>query len=298
MKSIIKIFKGTLVGLGSILPGISGGMIATVFNIYEELIIALNKVVKTPFKAIISIWEYLIGVIVGIALGIVLVATIFKLYPIPITMLFIGFILGGIPSILGETKGKTKNWYHYLTGVIMGLVMLSVLFLRPNNIGLIESPQIYFVYGLIGFLIALPIVVPGVSGTMILMALGLYSYMTDVLSEFIKALVTFNGQGIISNLLPTVTIAISAFVGLLLFSKVIYYFLKNHKLAFNMAILGILFVSPVNILWTLYVDNDGIVESIGWLNVISSIILFTLGVLTAYKTSKLGNNKGDEIIEN
>lgn len=298
MKILIKIFKGATVGLGSILPGISGGMIAAVFNIYEDLIVALNNFVKEPVKSIANIWEYLVGIILGLGLGVVAIATIYNHFPIPITMLFIGFILGGIPSTIKATEGKKKVWYHYLISIIMALVMISILFLRPNSIDTSSRANMYLLYSVIGFLIALPIVVPGVSGTMILMTLGLYTYMTGALSDFIKAFVTLNGQGILTTIVPAMTIVISAFIGLLVFAKVIYYFLKNHKTGFNMGILGVLVISPINILWSLYLDNEGIFVKIGVLNIIASILLFIVGMTVAYKVAALNNNSNNIIEEN
>ena len=60
MSNILMILKGSLIGLGSILPGVSGGMIAAAFDIYKDLINALNRFTKEPIKAVISIWQYLI----------------------------------------------------------------------------------------------------------------------------------------------------------------------------------------------------------------------------------------------
>src|SRR5690606_17094175 len=99
MNNLVKMLKGILIGIGAILPGVSGGMIAAAFNIYDKLITALDQLTRQPIKAVLSIWQYLVGIAVGILIGFLIVASIFSYVPIPATLLFIGLILGGIPEI-------------------------------------------------------------------------------------------------------------------------------------------------------------------------------------------------------
>ena len=114
MNHIIKVFKGSLVGLGSILPGISGSMVATILKIYTELITALNQFTQKPIKAILSVWQYIVGVLLGYLIGFFLIKIFLENFPIPFTLLFIGFIIGSIPSVTPELKNKPKAWHHFL----------------------------------------------------------------------------------------------------------------------------------------------------------------------------------------
>lgn len=287
MKIIIKILKGILIGLGSILPGVSGGMIAASFNVYENLINALDSFIKTPIKAVLSIWEYLVGIVIGLGVGFILIATILKLFPIPITMLFVGLIIGGIPSFINEVKDEPKRPSHYIIMIFSALLVLSVLLLKSTEISNIGSPMIYLVYSLIGIFVALSLIIPGLSGTMILMALGFYGFFTTRVSEFIIALLKFNISDAISYLPSVITIAISGFITLIITSKVISKILKNRRLSFNMAILGILIVSPINILWTLSLENDGIFTGLGFLDYIFSIVALVIGFIIAYRLIKV-----------
>src|SRR5690554_4796784 len=133
MRTILKTIKGLLVGFIIIIPGISGSMIAAALNIYEEIISALSNVLKSPLKAIKSIWEYVVGMIIGLGLGVVFVATVYTKYPLQLTGLFIGLIIGGIPALIKQNKGQFKKWYHYLTIFISIVLMGSLLFIpiRP-----------------------------------------------------------------------------------------------------------------------------------------------------------------------
>lgn len=293
MKYIYKILKGILIGLGGILPGVSGGMIAASFNVYKELIEALDGLTKTPIKAIISVWEYVLGIAIGVLLGILLIATVFVRFPIPITMLFIGLILGGIPETTNELKGKKLNWKHYLTMAIMMGVMIGLLFL--NNIAVVDLG--FFQYILTGFLIAISLIIPGLSGTMILLAIGIYDFiMVDVISAFIEAVATFDFSLILELSPPIITIGLSGLISLILLAKPLAYLLKNKDSYFNIAVLGILIVSPFNIMWSLYQDDKYTdkFSSIGIWTVLISIMLFVIGGYLAFKMAKL-SNKGDEI---
>lgn len=293
MKIIIKILKGILVGLGGILPGVSGGMIAASFNVYEELITALDSLTKKPIKAVLSIWEYIVGIGIGVLLGVDLITTVFVKFPIPITLLFIGVILGGIPELLTKLKGVKLNYRHYLTTIIMIIVMVGLLFLEKLtvvNIG-------FFAYILAGFLIAVSLIVPGLSGTAILLALGLYPLiMVDTIKAFIDLVFAFNIKGVLSLTPAIIGIGLTGLISLILLSKPIKYLLENKSTYFNMAVLGILIVSPFNIIWSLYKDQDYTAhfDSIGALVIISSIILFIVGLVLSIKLTKI-SNKGEDV---
>ena len=104
MNHLIKIIKGSLVGMGSILPGVSGSMIAAVLNIYQDLIEALNAFTKHPIQSIVKVWQYIVGVFVGLGLGFIFISTFLDVAPIPLSLLFIGFIIGAIPGLKKEIK--------------------------------------------------------------------------------------------------------------------------------------------------------------------------------------------------
>lgn len=290
MKTILKIIKGVLVGFISIIPGISGSLVATSLNIYEEIIDALSNLIKTPFKAIISVWEYFTGIIIGIALGVVFVATVFKNFPLQISFLFIGLIIGGLPSIIKENRKHVK-WHHLITVLISsGIMLLSFLFKTPSasnpNMGL---EQVKF--GLIGFIIAAPIIVPGISGAMVLSSLGYYSSTMELIKTFLKNLVTFNFNELTYGMLPILMMAVGGIIGLVLFAKLIKYILKKYPIGFSVVIFGVLIISPVSILYSLNLDlkevNSSLLEIMNTSNIVVSSLFLVFGFLIAYKSSIL-----------
>lgn len=292
---ILKILKGILVGLGGILPGVSGGMIAASFNVYEELVGALDDFTKKPIKAVINIWEYLVGIVVGVLLGIILIATIFAKFPIPITLLFIGLILGGIPEIKNKLKFKELNYKHYLTMGIMVALMIGLLFLKEVTVANLG----FFQYILAGFLIAVSLIVPGLSGTMILLALGIYINIMDTIKLFINSIFTFDISSALSLSPAIILIGLAAVITLIGLAKPINYLLKNKSNYFNIAVLGILVVSPFNIIWSLYRDviYGASFNNIGALTIIASLILFIIGLVLALYLAKLANKKQEGLLD-
>ena len=117
-----------LIGVGAILPGVSGGMIAAAFNIYS--VDEFDKVTKTPIRAVLSIWEYILGILLGV-LGFLVIAYVFYLIPIPSTLLFIGLILGGIPEIYKLAEEKTRKFKPIIMFSLTFILMISFTISAP-----------------------------------------------------------------------------------------------------------------------------------------------------------------------
>lgn len=174
----IRLVKGAIVGLGFITPGLSGGVLAVVLNIYEPLMRFLGNLKHNFLKNLL----YFIPVGIGGALGVVAFSAVvdwaFKYYPAQFTWLFIGFIAGTFPSLF-KTAGKQgrKPW-HWL--VLVAFAAGILLFMRwmqsVQNVQLAES---FWNWLLSGALIGLGVVVPGLSPSNFLIYLGLYQPMAN-----------------------------------------------------------------------------------------------------------------------
>jgi len=294
MKFIIKIIQGMMIGIGNITPGVSGSMIANSFNIYEELIDALNMFSKKPIKAVLGIWEYLVGVVLGFLVGGIFISQLLKVIPLYITIFFVGLIFGSLPDILKEERNTKIKWYHILIVLIaIGLVLLLLL-LEPINISNITGFKLYVVYALIGFLITVPLIIPGLSGATVLMVLGLYSYFTNTLSDLVFTLTNLDFGGFFNTFTSLLVMVISAFIGLLLIAKLIKYIIDNHKSSFNMAIIGLLLVAPVNIIIATNKEVDNLFGTIDFWKVLLTIIAFAIGFLITFL---MGNKREVETVE-
>jgi putative membrane protein len=295
MKQLIKIIKGSLVGMGSILPGISGSMVAAILKIYQNLIDALNDFLKKPIQSIISVWEYIVGVIIGFIIGFVFIDLFYDIAPIPITFLFIGFILGAIPSLIKENKLKSYKWHHYLTFFIAILVMIGFIFIKESE----NNPDSLFYYisvFLVGVIYAVALIIPGLSGSTMLMAFGYFQLLINLVDDIAKAFVTLNFTEIASQLPMLILLILGALIGLILVGKLMHYLLHHFKTHFYLAVLGIVMISPFNILFTLQENtSDNVFQASFWIYLLGAA-LFIIGIMITFSLSNKKEEPKGEII--
>ena len=185
-------------GAGAILPGISSGVLCVIFGIYEKLIDSVLGIFKN-FK---ENMKFLLPIIAGGLIGIFLFgnALNYLLYsfPIQIKSIFIGLILGTLPSLFKEVNSKTTFKLHYALFLLLALAFgILTVFLEKNlnSNTLLNFNYPYLIFS--GFAMSIGIIVPGVSSTIILMLLGVYStYLSSVSYVYLPVLVPM-GIGLI-----------------------------------------------------------------------------------------------------
>ncbi len=285
MKNLIKIIKGSFVGMGSILPGISGSMVAAILKIYQDLITALNQFTKEPMHSIKAVWQYIVGVFIGFGLGFVLIKLFYQNAPIPITLLFIGFIMGAIPSLINEIKGLKVSWHHILVFVLSMLMMVGLLFLNERT-SQVNSLTEYAIVFIIGIITAIALITPGLSGATILIALGYFHILVNLGDALIKAIITFDFSSVMSLLPMLLVLVLGVIIGLIIMGKVMYAILSKYKYHFYTSILGIVFISPFNILFTLQNQTNDNVFEVKWFIYLIGLLLLILGAFATFKLSQ------------
>ena len=122
MKFIIDILKGCVMGIANVIPGVSGGTMAVSMGIYDRLITALTHLLKEFKKSFVTVLPIGIGMVIGI-LGLSrLIEWMFGIIPVQTNLFFIGLILGGLPMIIKEVKGKKVN-----AGCVVGFIFFFLL---------------------------------------------------------------------------------------------------------------------------------------------------------------------------
>lgn len=284
MKHVIKIIKGSFVGMGSILPGISGSMIAAILKIYQELITALNQFTKHPIKSLIQVWQYIVGVFIGLAVGFLFINRFYDIIPIPLTLLFIGFILGAIPSIVKELKQSKIQWHHLLVMMTSMIVMGMFLLVQENETAM-TGVRYYITVFFIGFITAAALITPGLSGATLLMALGFFTILIQLGSDTIEALVTFNMSEIIPFIPMIIVLILGLFTGLIVMGKIMYQFLNRYKVHFYYAVFGIVLISPLNIMISLQESTTSNIYQASFITWLISALLCLFGIWITYKIS-------------
>lgn len=279
MSIIIEIIKGVIIGIANVIPGLSGGTIAVSMGIYEKLIHCINNIFKKPLKCLKEIWTYIVGIGLGIVLAVFGITYLFEVSPVPTAMLFVGLILGAIPTIGGKVDEKHIGKRDIITFVVFLAIIVSIPFLKSSVISIDEnSIATYIIVFLLGIVAAATMVIPGVSGSMILMAFGYYEFIMATISNFIKAFVSFEFAEVLSLALILVPFGIGVLIGIIAIAKLIEWLLKHHKKTVYWGILGLLVASPFPIIINL--DMTG-------LNIVVVIISVAACVVGAYSTMML-----------
>ena len=176
MKGFLNIIKGIFIGAGAIVPGVSSGVLCVIFGIYEKLLDA----VLNFFKDIKQNVRFLFPIILGVGIGVLIFSNAlnYVLYEFPTQTksIFIGLIIGTIPSLLKEVNEKEKFHPQNLIYLLIALGIGFISVILENRISIIRDiGEINIFYLVIcGAIMSLGIIVPGVSSTIILMLLGVY----------------------------------------------------------------------------------------------------------------------------
>ena len=191
MKFMIGFVKGILIGAGGILPGISSGVLCVIFGIYEKLIDSILNFFSDIRKNVRFLLPIMLGGFVGIIIFSKILQFLLYKYQLQTKSIFIGLILGGIDLLFKDIRKKEKVKIRNILYLIISLLIgISMVYLE-NKIGIQDNKDVSYIYLILsGILMSVGIVVPGVSSTIILMLLGIYSlYLNSVSTLYLPVLI-------------------------------------------------------------------------------------------------------------
>lgn len=240
---------GFFIGLANIIPGVSGGTMAVIFGIYDQLINGILSLFKTPLKTLKALFPILLGIVIGIVFGVFVIDFGYQRVPLLTTLIFIGFIMGGVKSIY--RKIQVRDYRHWL---VFGIAFLSMVILPilNSNLGVHTGWVYYLMILIIGFIAAGTMIAPGISGSLVLLILGYYSHVLGLAKDAIEAVVTFDLEALLPLLFPIFMFLIGALLGLIVFSKLIQWVMIKFESQFYSAIFGLLVASPISIMMILH----------------------------------------------
>lgn len=256
---ILRFVKGAFIGSGFILPGISGGALAAVFGIYERIISFLAHITKDFKKNVLFFIPVGLGGITSIFLLSFAVSYFLGSYESQIRWLFVGCIVGTIPTLWSQAGKKGRDVKHIGILTISFTLSLAFLFYGEHLFGG-NVPQNTGTWTLAGSLIGLGVIVPGLSPSNFLVYMGMYKDMADGIKDL--------------NFMVIFPIAIGAIVTVLLLSKLMDYVFNKAFSGLFHGILGMVFASTIMI-----IPRDFNYLSMG---VFTCVILFIVGVALGY----------------
>ncbi|WP_300328102.1 DUF368 domain-containing protein [Fusobacterium sp.] len=239
---LLNFFKGIGIGVANVIPGVSGGTMAVLFGIYDKLIDAIANFLKADKAKKIEYIKFLLPLLIGCGVGILAFAKIigylYENYPIYTKGAFIILVLPSIPVIIkGENFSNVKNILAFAFGLmfVIGFFMITYKF-SGNSFA--KQDVFTTLYGLkltlCGALAGGAMIIPGISGSLLLLALGEHENIINYIGAV--------------NIIPLLYFGVGVGIGILLFTKIINYFLVNYRGKTLFVILGIVVGSLIELI--------------------------------------------------
>lgn len=273
---LILFIKGIVLGIAFIIPGVSGGTLAVLLGIYEDLIEAVSNFYKglNNFK---KYFMYLFPIGLGVLVSVGLCAKVIKFglskAPIITMLIFLGLILGGIPKLFKSVDKKPgfKELSFMLVGIIVVILMLiadkgssNVSFENMNAFS-------YVMLFLVGMIASATMVVPGISGSFTLMLIGYYEPILNVVNNLTSM------DNVLDNLLIMLPFLVGIAVGIVVIAKLIEFYLKKYRVVTYYVILGFVLSSVISVFYEVAQNSFNLTH---W---IVGIVLMLIDTIFIYK---------------
>lgn len=280
MKWFLDVLRGMVIGLANVIPGVSGGTMMVSMGIYDKLIYSINNLFKKFKECFRILLPYLVGMVLAIVLGSFALKAAFRDYPLPTNALFIGLILGSLPYIIRETKGEKIGWQGVLAFILLFALVVGLKLAEADNVVKVSlNVGTVLVMILLGAICSAAMVIPGVSGSMILKTLGYYEpVVTEAIPGLVKGISSGNWTAVLQNAGILLPFAIGIVAGIFGIAKLIEVLMKKWKGRTYCGILGMVCASPVVILM-----DTSIYEGFNAVICVVSVVALAIGVLIAMK---------------
>lgn len=278
-----KFLQGIVIGVANIIPGVSGGTMMVAMGIYDKLIHSITHLRK-EFKESL---RFLIPIFVGVGAALVIVARIlefcFEMFPIQTNLLFCGLIVGSLPFICTHVKGKKVTLGMLVSFLVFFAVVVAMALMGETEGAAADVSfslmNVIKLFG-VGIVAAATMVVPGVSGSMMLMILGYYNTILECINDTVDALTAFDMGRIMDNMLVLIPFGIGVVIGIFLIAKIIEFIFERAETHAYWAIVGLIVASPIAILWKADWSGFSIVA------ILTGAVTFAIGWIVAGKLGK------------
>lgn len=290
---------GFFIGLAVIVPGISGSTVAIIFKLYDQFLYAVGNLLRKFKRCFLFLLPIGIGMVIGILLGFVTVKQLLNILPFAVVCLFAGLMTGSFPAVKDELKGAERNAKRvalFAVGVLFPVALgcLSAVLTVRGSGGTSFTQQVYWwqiALGVVfGFVVGVTQVVPGLSASAFLMAVGWFGGLMDSVDPAIwganpKIFVLYAALGI------------GFLLGIFVFSKLLTYLFGKARHTAYSAIVGL----SLGSILSMFCNGDIIEVYCGWANggafaldVVLGICLFAAGVVGAYLLVRYQRKKDAE----
>lgn len=286
---INQLLRGVIIGVANIIPGVSGGTMMVSMGIYDTLIHCITHLFKEFKKSVKTLLPYAIGMGVGILALASVISWGLEKYPLPTNALFIGLILGGLGPLLKKIERKKISIPAVIAFLAMFALIIWMGIQRKDGIQNAETLemnglQMLLMVG-IGMIASATMIIPGVSGSLVLMLLGYYQPVVNALTEVKNGLVGMNFSALGQPLMMLIPFLAGVVLGIFGVARLIEWLMARWPTATYCGVLGLVVASPVSLL--IQTDMTGV--GIGM--VLVSLLCLAVGFLAAYLLAR-GSREG------
>lgn len=287
--NIVKEFlKGILIGVANIIPGVSGGTMAVSMGVYDKIIKAITGIRKNFKESILTLLPYGIGAVTGIGILSFVVKYVLSNYPMQTSGLFIGLIIGGLPILVKHVKGARLTAANIIAFIVFFCVVTGMAFLSGSEgsatdiaVNFSTVVQLFF----IGVIASATMIIPGVSGSLVMMICGFYGIIISNISNFISSLLHFDINALIHGFGVLFPFGIGVLVGIGLVAKLIEILFAKVPVLTYSAILGLIIGSPIAIIYKAGISSISIV------GVLVTVVTFCVGFAISFLLGKDENTE-------
>ena len=285
MNFLFDVIKGILIGVANIIPGVSGGTMMVSMGVYEKIIGVVNNLFKDIKKSILTLLPLGIGMLLGVAVFSFVIPWCLEVYPFPTSFCFIGLILGGVPAIIKPAKeslykeGKSVAAPHIIAFACLFALAVGMVAMNDTQTNFASfdlNIGFMIIMFLVGVVSAATMVIPGVSGSLVLMILGVYAGIMSSISGFISAVFAFDWAQIFYYVGILAPFGIGVIVGIFAVAKLIEWLFAKFPSITYCGILGLIVASPIAIVIKMGRNN------INPITIIVGIVLLVLGTWFTY----------------
>lgn len=281
MKSVLyRLICGLAIGVGGVLPGVSGGILAISLGVYEKMMLAIGDF----FRNIKANFRYLLPIVLGGGIGILLTSNVLSIliarYEAPLLALFSGLVLGSVPGLYTEVRKSEPIKLRHVIAALLGLGIVLLFALGESSaVASGKMAELTIPVSILaGAVLAFGVVIPGISSSFILIYMGLYSAVLGVISGVFDLTALLNGgisgafARFLEILVPLIFLAIGFGLCALFLVKFVNHMMKRHHSASYAAIIGFVVGSVALILPKAFV-------SFNWISAVMLLAGFAMSYL-------------------
>ena len=224
---------------------------AVMLKVYDLFVYCFANIFNKFIDVIKKGWSLFIGIGLGVVLGLVTIVKLLEVIPFITIMFFVGLVIGSLPSTYKQAKvGKLR-----IRDIISFIIAIGILIALPfinttNSLDITYNWSLYIIMFILGAICSAGMVIPGVSGSMILMAFGYYAFFMFIMKDFLLNMFNFSLENYWNMFITLCCFALGCVVGLVFISKLIIKLTNKYPKTVFITILGLLVATPFSIIYS------------------------------------------------